>query len=241
MRLASDVEYEAEIRLLGRPMLDYVLDGIQESQYIDRIVVVGPPFLSRSHIEWVPMTQDLLNNIMVGLKSLESESLNERVLVATADIPLIQGKMIDAFIEQAPEEAELVYSVISRQVTEERFPGIKRTYVKLRDGVFTGGNIFLMKAGVFSRIKGHAEQLLSHRKAPLLLARDIGFRLLLKYALGRLSIHEAETRVAQMLGIVGRALILPFPEVGVDVDKPSDLQLVEQYLRDEQNRSKNVW
>ena len=33
-------------------------------------------------------------------------------------------------------------------------------------------------------------------------------------------------------GIRGRAIISPYAEVGVDVDKPSDLELAHRYLSD---------
>jgi hypothetical protein len=61
------------------------------------------------------------------------------------------------------------------------------------------------------------------RKRPLALARLIGLDILLKLLLGRLSLHELEARARRILGVEARALVTPYPEVGVDVDQEEDL------------------
>ncbi|MCH1927236.1 hypothetical protein L6232_20735, partial [Shewanella sp. C31] len=61
------------------------------------------------------------------------------------------------------------------------------------------------------------------RKRPLALARMIGLDVLLKLLLGRLSVAELEARAGRILGVEARALLTPFPEVGVDVDREADL------------------
>ena len=79
-------------------------------------------------------------------------------------------------------------------------------------------------------MKERAEVLLAHRKSPLTLARDVGIGLLIRLIAGRLSLAQAESRVGGILGIQGRAIIFPYAEAGVDVDKPEDLQLAEREL-----------
>jgi len=44
------------------------------------------------------------------------------------------------------------------------------------------------------------------------------------------SIPELEKRVSKILGINVKAPILPYPELGVDVDKPSDLEFCRSFL-----------
>jgi hypothetical protein len=45
-------------------------------------------------------------------------------------------------------------------------------------------------------------------------------------------VQQAEIRVGGILGISGRALIFPYAEAGVDVDKPEDLILAQRYMVD---------
>jgi hypothetical protein len=58
----------------------------------------------------------------------------------------------------------------------------------------------------------------------------IGFDTLLLFALGQLSIAGAMKAAKRGLGVNGRAVICPHPEMGMDVDKPHQYELVKQDL-----------
>jgi len=45
-----------------------------------------------------------------------------------------------------------------------------------------------------------------------------------------LSIKEIEERIEKILHFKGAAIVTPYAEIGIDVDKPSDLDLVERYI-----------
>jgi hypothetical protein len=68
------------------------------------------------------------------------------------------------------------------------------------------------------------------RKNPLALGSLLGLPIILKYLFGRLSIADVEKRAWDKLALVGRGVIVPYAEIGVDVDKPSDLELALQML-----------
>ena len=68
------------------------------------------------------------------------------------------------------------------------------------------------------------------RKSPLRLAGTLGFDLILKLIIKRLSIAELEARFSTLFSISVQAVILANPELSTDVDKPEDLQLARQYL-----------
>jgi hypothetical protein len=38
----------------------------------------------------------------------------------------------------------------------------------------------------------------------------------------------AERRVSELVGVRGRAVISDYPEIGVDMDKASDLELIQE-------------
>ena len=75
-----------------------------------------------------------------------------------------------------------------------------------------------------------ADELISLRKDPVGLCKTIGPGFILKFLLRRLTIREAEEKFSQLLGFKGVAVKCIYPEIGMDVDKPSDLDLVEQVL-----------
>ncbi len=225
---ASKERYEAEIRVAGRPMVDYVLDALWGAQGIDEIVLVAPDSIRRPKTIGARVEGDIIANLVSGIEALPS--LSNLVLVVTSDVPLLTPGMIDQFLDQAPVGVDVVYPIIDKALTQNKFPDTQRTYVKLRDGSFTGGNIFLINPAKFLEIQNDIKVLLDHRKSPIRLARDIGIMTLIRLIMGSLTISAAERRVGALLNIQGRALIFPYPEVGVDVDKPQDLDLVESVL-----------
>lgn len=227
--------YEAEIPVGGRAMADWILDALQETPSITSIGLVGPESLKRDNVILGQMTGDMFGNILEGISTAPPDS--ETVLFVTSDIPWITAPIIETFIRTAPAGVDVVYPVIPKDVAETRFPGTKRTYVRLKEGVFTGGNLFLARAAALPRLKERAEVLLAHRKSPLTLARDVGPGLLIRLVLGRLTLSEAEMRVGGILGISGRAVVFPYAEAGVDVDKPEDLWLAERELGVTQNEA----
>ena len=74
------------------------------------------------------------------------------------------------------------------------------------------------------------DRVLTLRKKPWKLAQLLGFSFMLKFFMQRLSLAELEKRVSQLLGVKGVAIISPYPEIGTDVDKPSDFELAERVI-----------
>ena len=68
------------------------------------------------------------------------------------------------------------------------------------------------------------------RKNPVKLARKIGLGVGFKYLIGRLSLRGAFDYAANRIGITASPVLLPFAEAAIDVDKPSDLEVVNAIL-----------
>jgi hypothetical protein len=49
-----------------------------------------------------------------------------------------------------------------------------------------------------------------------------------------LEVTEIEARVEEILGMKGAGILSLYPEIGVDVDKPSDLALARALLAEEE-------
>lgn len=233
LRAVSESPYEAGISVGGRSLLDYVVDSLRKVRAIERMVVVGPleslsPDLRTAVWRIVPPGGQMVENLRRGLAALAAR---DKVLVATADIPLITPEAIEDFLARCRErEADVYYPIVERGPLEARFPGAKRTYATLREGTFTGGNLILLAPEIVERHQAMIELAVALRKKPFQMARLLGLVCLLKLLLGRLSISEIEDRVEKGLHFKGAAVITPYAEIGIDVDKPSDLALVRKVL-----------
>jgi len=154
-----------------------------------------------------------------------------RVLLSTSDIPLLTPQSIEDFINQCQDqEADLYYPIVAKEVVESRFANSPRTYVNLREGMFTGGNVFLLNPAIVEECIPRGEQIIKARKSPMKLCRLVGMMFLLKFLARSITLEEAQDKVSRLLGIRGRVVISGYPEVGVDVDKPSDLELITRTL-----------
>ena len=151
----------------------------------------------------------------------------KQVLVVTGDIPLLTPAAVEDFIDQSTKvKAELYYAIVSKAANERHFPGTKRTYVRLREGIFTGGNIFLVNPLIVDRCMDVAEVVIANRKNPLKLCQMLGWSFVFRFLLGGLHLKDVQRRVCELLGVTGAVIESEYPELGIDVDKPSDLALV---------------
>ena len=88
----------------------------------------------------------------------------------------------------------------------------------------------LVSPTVLANSQSLMERVVSLRKKPWKLARLLGLTFVFKFFMQQLSLSELERRVSQLLGVRGVAIISPYPEIGTDVDKPSDLELAERVI-----------
>jgi len=227
----SGALYEAMISINGKPMVKYVIDCLSACDLIGRIIVVGPPDIAPAvgdRGQVVECGRTMVDNIEIGIDCLESE---KRVLIVTCDIPLITPAAIRDFLERCEDrDADIYYPIISKEVNDRKYPGVKRTYFQLGDGVFTGGNLVLLGPWVVKRSRDLISQAVSMRKKPWKLSRLLGVRFIVKFFMHRLQLAEIEERVMRIMDLRGAGIISPYPEVGIDVDKPDDLKLVRQVI-----------
>lgn len=225
-------ENKALIKIHDKEMVLYIVDALKKLDFIDYIAMVGPREQLISLKNQVDLIIDgsdsMIQNILKGADVFPEE---EKILVLTSDIPMITPEALEDFVHQAKEQdADFYYPVVHKEQNDKKYPGVKRTYVKIKDGTFTGGNIFIVRAGLVKAAMDQAESFLAYRKKPWKMAKILGISFIIKYLFGILTIAELEKRVSEIFGIKGRAIISPYPEVGTDVDKLSDLQLATRVL-----------
>lgn len=225
----SPQPYEAMIEIAGKPMVSFVAQALSASQHVGKIFVVGPvKELSRCEFPdeavLIESGPTIIDTIQLGMKAVGHQ---RKVLVATADIPLLTADAINDFLMQCTKvEADLYYPIVRQEVNNRRYPGNKRTYVRLKEGTYTGGNIFLVNPAIVPQCVAIAERIIEHRKNPFKLACILGWKFVLQFIFGTLSLGKVKERVSTLLGITGAVVHSQYPELGIDVDKPSDLELV---------------
>ncbi|WP_258360701.1 nucleotidyltransferase family protein [Moorella sulfitireducens] len=231
--LAGDGGGRALLPVGSRPMIAWVVEALLASGRIRRLAVTGPqelaPVLPPDAI-LVPAGRTAVDSALNGAAAFPEA---EWLLLVTADIPLLKPEAVKDFLDRCRERpADFYYPIVSRECNEAFYPGVKRTYVRLREGTFTGGNMVLIKAAALLACARRGQELVRLRKSPLALSRLAGFKFIVKFLTHRLTIAEAEKNFSRLLGARGAGIISPFPEIGIDVDKESDLELARRVLGD---------
>ena len=157
--------------IAGQPMAAHVLRALRGAE-VERIVYVGPvtPALEGLIDTHVAARGTMLENLQVGLAAIGDA---QRVLVATADIPLLTSAAVQDVLTRDPG-AGLVYPVIDMLDSQAMFPTGKRTSAKLKEGRFTGGNLFLLEPRLVNDFLPRLEFVLDNRKNVLRLAGMFG-------------------------------------------------------------------
>lgn len=221
---------KALIRIRGKEMVRYVAEALVGSGRVDRLVIVG---LQAGHVadlgvdvpvSFVPNQGNLLANVAAAIKELGPV---KRAIFSSADIPLLNPEAVKDFVERCEAaDVDLGYAVVERSVMEDRFPGSGRSFRPLKDGHFAGGDLSLVNPEVIARNMDYIESFSSTRKSGLQTARAVGLGLAVRFLLRSLTLEYAEKRVEELLQCTCKAIITPFPEVGMDVDRVQQYHLV---------------
>jgi CTP:molybdopterin cytidylyltransferase MocA len=227
---------KALIPIAGKPMIVHVVDAMAGSRYIQHIIIVAlDPTAGVQFplpVEHVPDAGDLMANVETGLQYAMDHYPNlDAILLSSSDVPTITPPIVDAFIEECLRtDHDLYYSIVARSVMEARFPESRRSYIHLREADFAGGDLLLIRPSISLSHQELWENLAGARKNALRQASMFGLWPLFKLVIRRLSLAEAERRASKALNMRGRAVPFPYAEVGMDVDKPFQLEIARAEL-----------
>jgi molybdopterin-guanine dinucleotide biosynthesis protein A len=224
---------KAFVDIGGRTLVGRVLAALRGTPAIGRIVVVAPPSerdrpdLSLAD-ELRPDGARISESLRNGLQGFPADA---GVLIAASDLPVLTARAVDDFVTRLPAlDADVVYGCVERGAHLRRFPEVPHTWARMRDGTYCGGGVFALKPRALPLLERFIERLGAARKHPFKLASFFGWDMLARFAIGRLGIAQAEARATRILGAPVRALISPYPETAVNVDRPSDVELARRLV-----------
>lgn len=227
--------------LKGRRLLDYIMQGVRESTRIGSVVLVShsvhaAAFRQASVPGLLLCSCDgsMAECAFAAIRKLREQPGHGNITkVATVcdDLPFLTGAALDDFIARAEAlDADGVYAIVTKESCLREFPSLKRTFFRLKEGEFTGGNVSLVSVALFPDCIEKMKQVFALRKNPLKLAAWLGLPFILKMVCGRLSLHDVEKRVSVLFGYDGRAAITDHACIGTDLDRPEEWAEAEKYL-----------
>ena len=258
--LAPDVPNKAFVPIAGVPLVQRTIAALRSSPHVGRIIIVAPrnPAARRALTATAAAAADdaddadggdngngigngkgsgneirdagdtMTESLQSGLRDLPPDEL---VLVFASDLPVLSRAALEDFIARVrAHDADLVYACVERATHTARFPDVPHTWARLADGTYCGGGGIALRPRVLPRLARLLGRLGRARKNPLRLAAIFGPAVLVRYALGRLTVAAAERRASVLLGAPVRAAICAYPEIAINVDRPSDVPLAESLI-----------
>jgi len=227
---------KALLDVSGKPMIQWVLDALTATSTIDRVLIMGLPADSEIScpklVSYLPSQGDMVANIRAGISELlRINPQAQHVLLASSDIPCITSEMVDWVVKTTMQtDEDAYYNVISRQVMEKRFPTSNRSYIKLKDVEVCGADMNVVATRLVTTNDEIWIKLVSARKNALKQAALLGFDTLFLLLLHAITMEAAVKKVTKRLNITGRAILCPYAEVGMDIDKPHQLEILRADL-----------
>jgi GTP:adenosylcobinamide-phosphate guanylyltransferase len=205
-------------------MLARVIETLKQARLEDNLYISG---YSDSQLKQVSSGKGPADSVALALGEIGQYPC----LITTCDHALLTPEMLNSFIQGAETAgADICVGLATKNIIQAEYPDTQRTYLRFSDKAVSGCNLFYIASENGLRAIEFWKTVQHLRKNPLKLAKKTGVLVGIKYALGSLSLADAFNYAAARIGITAAPVLLPFAEAAIDVDKPSDLVLVEQIL-----------
>lgn len=236
---AAGVSHKALAPVAGVPMLARVLASLAAVPRIGRVIVLierpelvlehpaFAPFLARGSLTVLPAAAAPSRSVLAALDAVPAPF---PCLVTTADHPLLTPAMVEHFWTNLPPGVDAAVGLARSEMIHAAYPGTRRTYLRFRDGAYSGCNLFALRTAAARSVVSFWRRVEQDRKTPWRMIRTLGPGTLLSYALGRLRLDTALAAFSQRTGATLAAVDLPFADAAVDVDRPGDLLLADAIL-----------
>lgn len=238
---ALGVSHKALIPVAGVPMLARVVRTLRAARAVDRVVLCAIDAATLREDAELSAALDAGELSLVEgaatpsasvLAFLDADPTLLPVLVTTADHPLLTAEIVDDFCARAAaSDADAAVGLAPAEAVANTFREGRRTLLRFQEGSYCSCNLYAFLTPASRLIAAAWVMVERHRKRPWRFIGYLGPGVLLRFALGRLSLRDALARASQRIGARATPILLDQGRAGFDVDKLSDLRIADAFLR----------
>lgn len=235
--LAEGRSCKAFVEIAGQPMIEHVIAALEASGRVGSITIVldggldlereAPGLAARVARGEIVRMESGEGPSLSALRAVDSLGTATPLFLTTADHPLLRADHVREFLDRAMASgAAAVAGLAPLDLVQATYPRNRRTRLAFRDIAVSGCNLFAFRGDDARKAVLYWRRIEAFRKRPMRLTARIGFRMLLLYALGRLTLGAAVADLARRAGVSMAVVILEDADAATDVDTPDDLELV---------------
>lgn len=232
---------KALLDINGKPMIGYVLDAAERAKTIADIYVVANDVkdieqglqAAGRNVRRIRFIEGDVSPVRSVLKTVETLKPPLPVLVMTGDNPLLNAPVIEDFCKRSLSEAgaDVTFALATKSALEARYPGGRRTFVKLKGEAYSGCNLYTLMTDKALEAARYWLSVEKDRKRTLAMVRGLGFGTFLRVLTRTITLDEALRRVSPTLGAEVRAVLAAEPRIAIDVDRPHQADMVRDILK----------
>ena len=232
------IAVKALIPVAGKAMLARVVQTILGHQAIDKLHLLAQdykPFWDHFDTRFLQdearvQTHKSAATIATSINDvLSRDDARFPVLITTADNVLLNESMIGEFLDAAGS-SDIAIAVVEKQVLLGSYPASQRTWLTLRGGQYSGANLFYFGSPQARQILRYWAEVEQDRKKGWKILTIFGPWLLFLAVARMLTVDQIAARVGKKLGLSIKIVSLSQAEACIDVDKETDLVMVEKIL-----------
>ncbi len=235
MARAFKAQHKCLIEVDGTPMLARVVQALKATPGISSIGVSIDRFDALKNISGLEQLELFMSassapaSVISAIEQIKSPF---PLLVTTADHALLTREIIEDFCARAENtDCDIAIGLARRSDIEHVDSSAKRTYFRFQNGDFSGCNLYYLKSEKALNAVRFWQRADKIRKKPWALAKTFSLIVMIKYLLGILTLKNGLEYASRLLDVRAEAIIIPYGEAAIDVDKPEDHQLVTRLLQ----------
>ncbi len=231
-RIGSPYRALAPLGESGTPVLQHVVDTLRASGVVGKIVCAAPDAVQSavSGVDaWLAAGDSGPQNILAGLRRVRPDAL---ALVCTSDLPLMTPEAVRRFAAALTPAAAVAVGMVRADAYTAAYPDAPpSTFAELRDvGPVTLAGLFAVRPAALFQRQALLDSLFGARKSQARLAGILGPRLLLAWAMRRLTLSALTARAEALLDASVQVADHADPTLAYDMDTAEDYTYATQHL-----------
>ena len=238
LAVAAEVPVKPLAPVAGEPMINRPARALLDHPAIGQVIILtqrADAFAADPATAWLgahPLVRFERGGAGIAsslLALMEAGDLPFPLLLTTADHVLLNRAMLDQFIAEATG-ADIAVAMVERATLLACYPQSRRTWLKFRDGGWSGANIFWFGSGKARPVIALWQEVEQDRKKGWKILSAFGPLALIGALLRISTLRGGMARVGRRFGLVARLVAMAQPEACIDADKQADVDLIEAIL-----------